>query len=170
MKFFLLFVAFITIISESFSQNTIGIPDIINYSKDVYNAGTQNRGIVQDKNGIVYFANQEGLLSFDGTYWKTYSLPNKTVVRSVAIGTDNKIYVGGQDDFGYFTPDKNGKLIFKSLKTFLSKKDFACTDIWNTVAFENNIFFRSKEKIYQWDNYTVSVYPSASEWQFLGVG
>ncbi|HYJ62704.1 MAG TPA: triple tyrosine motif-containing protein [Parafilimonas sp.] len=170
MKFLLLFIAVIITTSKSLSQNTIGIPDIISYSKDVYNAGTQNRGIVQDKNGIVYFANQEGLLSFDGTYWKTYSLPNKTIVRSVAIGTDNKIYVGGQDDFGYFTPDKKGKLIFKSLKTFLSKKDFACTDIWNTVAFGNNIFFRSKEKIYQWDNYTVSVYPSTSEWQFLGVG
>src|ERR1035438_2309313 len=93
----------------SFGQNTIGIPDIINYLKDSYNAGTQNRGIVQDKNGILYFANYEGLLSFDGTYWKTYPLPNKTIVRSVAIGKDDKIYAGGQDDFGYFSPDKNGK-------------------------------------------------------------
>ena len=97
-------------IFQSFSQNTIGIPDIINYSKSGYNAGTQNRGIVQDKNGIVYFANYEGLLSFDGNSWKTYPLPNKTIVRSVAIGKDNKIYAGGQADFGYFSPDKNGKL------------------------------------------------------------
>jgi ligand-binding sensor domain-containing protein len=155
-------------VSTAFTQNTIGIPDVINYSKDVYNAGTQNRCIVQDKNGIVYFANQEGLLSFDGTYWKTYTLPNKTIVRSLAIGEDNKIYAGGQDDFGYFSPDKNGKLVFTSLKTFLSKKDFNCTDIWNTVSFGNNIFFRSHEKIYQWDHYTVSVYPSASGWQYLG--
>src|SRR3954447_14753965 len=101
-------------------QNTIGIPDIINYPKEAYNAGTQNRSIVQDKNGIMYFANQEGLLSFDGTYWKTYPLTNKTIVRSLAIGKDNRIYVGGQDDFGYFSPDKTGKLVFKSLKTFLT--------------------------------------------------
>src|SRR5882762_6862540 len=92
------------------AQNTIGIPDIVNYSREVYSAGTQNRGIVQDKSGVLYFANYEGLLSFDGTYWKSYPLPNKTVVRSVAIGKDNKIYAGGQDDFGYFSPDKNGKL------------------------------------------------------------
>lgn len=38
-------------------KNTIGIPDIINYPKSNYNAGTQNWDIVQDKNGIVYFAN-----------------------------------------------------------------------------------------------------------------
>ncbi len=153
----------------SYSQNTIGIPDIINYPKEAYNAGTQNRGIVQDKNGIMYFANQEGLLSFDGTYWKTYPLPNKTIIRSLVIGKDNRIYVGGQDDFGYFAPDKTGKLVFKSLKTFLPEKDFFSNDVWNTVAYDDNIFFRSKGKIYQWDNHSVSVYPASSEWEFLGV-
>src|SRR5436190_17454340 len=105
---------------KSWSQNTIGIPDIINYYKSAYNAGTQNRAIVQDKKGIMYFANYDGLLSFDGSYWKLYPLPNKTIVRSVAIGPDSKIYAGGQDDFGYFSPNKNGKLVFTSLKSLLS--------------------------------------------------
>ncbi len=168
MKAGLLTVFFFVLLIKSFGQNTIGIPDIINYSKERYNAGTQNRGIVQDKNGIVYFANQEGLLSYDGTYWKTYPLPNKTIIRSVAIGKDNKIYVGGQDDFGYFTPDANGKLVYKSLKVFLPQKDFSCTDIWNTVAFGDDVFFRSKEKIYQWDTHTVSIYTASTEWEFLG--
>lgn len=158
----------VCIVFFSFGQNTIGIPDIINYPKEAYNAGTQNRGIVQDKNGIVYFANQDGLLSYDGTYWKTYPLPNKTIIRSIAIGKDNKIYVGGQDDFGCFTPDNTGKLVFRSLKKFLSRKDFSCTDIWNTVAFGDDIFFRSKEKIYQWDNHSITVYPASSEWEFIG--
>src|SRR5271156_3380746 len=104
-------------------QNTIGIPDIIHYSRDVYNAGTQNRGIVQDRNGVMYFANYLGLLSFDGNYWKNYPLPNKTVVRSVAIGKDNRIYAGGQDDFGYFSPDSSGRLVYTSLKGLLSDKN-----------------------------------------------
>src|ERR1022692_94769 len=93
---------------KAVSQNTIGIPDIINYTKSIYNAGTQNRCIAQDKNGIIYFANYEGLLTFDGTFWKIYPMPHKTVVRSLAIGSDNKIYVGSQDDFGYFSPAENG--------------------------------------------------------------
>ena len=150
-------------------QNTIGIPDIVNYSKEKYNGGTQNRGIVQDKNGIVYFANHEGLLTYDGTYWKLYPLPNKTIIRSVIIGNDDKVYVGGQDDFGYFTPDKNGRLVYTSLKTFLAPKDFYCSDIWNTISFGSDVFFRCKEKIYQWDGHAVLVYPAGSEWEFLGI-
>jgi ligand-binding sensor domain-containing protein/DNA-binding CsgD family transcriptional regulator len=163
------FVFFLLALVCSYSQNTIGIPEITNYSKDIYNAGTQNRGIVQDKNGIVYFANYEGLVSFDGTYWKTYPLPNKTVVRSVAIGKDDRIYAGGQDDFGFFSPDKNGKLVFTSLKPLLSEKNYSFTDIWNIIPYGNDVFFRSREKIFQLTNQSITVYPAASEWQFLGL-
>ncbi|MBS1661677.1 MAG: transcriptional regulator [Bacteroidetes bacterium] len=150
------------------AQNTIGIPDIINYSREAYNAGTQNRGIVQDRNGVMYFANYEGLLSFDGNYWKSYPLPNKTVVRSVAIGKDNRIYAGGQDDFGYFSPDKNGKLTFTSLKKLLSGKNYNFSDIWNIVPYGNDVFFLCREKIFQLNNNTITVYPAVSDWLFLG--
>mgnify|MGYP000443941963 FL=1 len=104
------------------SQNTIGLPDIINYSKLSYNAGLQNWDVKQDKNGIVYFANNEGLLSFDGKNWKLYPLPNKTIVRSVAIGSDHKIYVGGQDELGYFAPNANGNLVYSSLTSLIPAK------------------------------------------------
>jgi ligand-binding sensor domain-containing protein/DNA-binding CsgD family transcriptional regulator len=162
--FFLFFKFF-----QSSGQNTIGIPDIINYSKEDYNAGTQNRGIVQDKNGVIYFANQEGLLTYDGSYWRTYPLPNKTIVRSLVIGKDNKIYAGGQNDFGYFSPDKNGKLVYTSLKTLLSEKNSSFSDIWNIVSVGDGIFFMSREKIFQYTNKSITVYPAYSEWQFLGL-
>jgi ligand-binding sensor domain-containing protein len=150
------------------AQNTIGVPNIINYPKDSYHAGTQNRGVVQDRSGVMYFANYEGLLSFDGTYWNVYPLPNKTVVRSIGIGKDNRIYVGGQDDFGYFSPDNNGKLTYTSLKSLLSEKNFSFTDIWFLTAFGNDMFFMSREKIFQLNNRTLTVYPAVSDWLFLG--
>ena len=152
------------------SQNPIGIPDIINYYKSSYGAGTENRSIVEDQNGVMYFANLDGLLSFDGSSWKLYSLPNKSIVRSVAMGKDNRIYVGGQDDFGYFTPDQNGKLVFTSLKNLFSRKDYSFTNIWNIVTVGNDVFFRSKEKIFQYNGYSITVYPAPSEWAFLGLG
>lgn len=150
-----------------FSQNTIGIPDIINYTKENYNAGMQNWDIAQDKNGIIYFANNEGLLSFDGTYWRLCQLPTKTIVRSVAMNGD-KIYVGAQDDFGYFSPDKNGSLVFTSLKPLLPSKDNSFTDIWDIVLYGKSVFFRSKEKIFELNNNVITVYPATGEWKFLG--
>ena len=150
------------------SQNTIGIPDIVNYTRDAYSAGTQNRGIVQDRNGVMYFANYQGLLSFDGNYWKIYPLPNKTVVRSIAIGKDNRIYAGGQDDFGCFSPDDKGRLVYTSLKGLISGKDNSFSDIWNIVPYGNDVFFQSREKLFQLNNKTITVYPAVSHWMYLG--
>lgn len=164
--FVLLVIAFA--VSKSFSQNTIGIPDIINYTKSIYNAGTQNRCIAQDKNGVMYFANYEGLLTFDGSYWKTYPLPNKTVISSLAIAVDNKIYVGGQADFGYFSPSVNGKLTYFSLKNLLPEKNKTFTGISKTVSYGKDIFFKSRETIFQYSDNVINVYPAINDWQFLG--
>jgi len=65
---------------------------------------------------VLYFANENGLLTFDGTYWKIYPLPNKAATKSLAIDTAGRIFVGGQDEVGYFAPDHNGILNFHSLK------------------------------------------------------
>ncbi|MDB5137995.1 MAG: hypothetical protein JWP37_4598, partial [Mucilaginibacter sp.] len=154
--------------SIAFSQNPIGLPNIISYSRSDYNGGLQNRSIAQDKNGILYFANSEGLLSYDGTYWKLYPLPNKTIVRSIAIGDDNKIYVGGQNEVGYFAPDKSGNLVFTSLKSLLPEKISSFKDIWDIVSFKNKLFFRSLNHIFQLDNQSLINYQPWSQWQFLG--
>ncbi|MBX3252535.1 MAG: hypothetical protein KF862_00230 [Chitinophagaceae bacterium] len=149
------------------AQNTIGLPEIINYTKQIYQAGTQNWDICQDKNGILYFANNEGLVSFDGTYWKIYPLPNKTIVRSVAVAFDNKIYVGGQDEIGFFSPNSQGLLEYHSIKHLIPKKNRSFTDVWDIVSANNQIFFRSNTQILQLSGDRVSVYP-AGNWLFMG--
>jgi len=152
-----------------FCQNTIGFPDIINYTKQTYSAGLQNWDIKQDKNGLMYFANNEGLLTFDGITWNLYPLPNKTIVRSVEIGFDNKIYVGGQDEFGYFSPNSTGFLQYTSLTSFLSLKDKSFGDVWDIITYNKNIFFRANHKIFKLSNKSIEVYNAFSEWSLLTV-
>lgn len=152
---------------SAIGQNTIGIPNIVNYTKLAYQSGSQNWNITQDKNGIMYFANNEGLLSFDGTYWRTYPLPNKTIVRSVAISSDNKIYVGGQKEIGYFLPGKNGDLAYTSLNKLLNEKDNDFADVWNICFLDGHVFFRANKKILDYHNNKIVAYNSFN-WGFLG--
>ncbi|MEP6712283.1 MAG: triple tyrosine motif-containing protein [Ferruginibacter sp.] len=154
---------------SGFCQNTIGLPDVINYSKGTYSAGLQNWDITQDENGIIYVANNEGLLSFDGKYWGLFPLPNKTIVRSVKIGIDNRIYVGGQDEMGYFSPARNGKLQYHSIAELIPEKDRSFGDVWDIVSFKNDIFFRTSGKIFKFTNEAVSIYKAPSEWSYMGV-
>ncbi|CAN5262374.1 triple tyrosine motif-containing protein [soil metagenome] len=153
----------------AYSQNPIGLPTIVNFARGDYNGGLQNRGIAQDENGIVYFANSEGLLSFDGVYWKRYPLPNQTIVRSVAIGSGHKIYVGGQNEMGYFSPDRTGSLVYTSLKSLLPEKYRSFKDIWDITAYNGQFFFRSQNNLFQYDGKAISISRPFSQWQFLGL-
>lgn len=151
------------------AQNTIGLPDVINYSKQSYAAGLQNWDIKQDKNGIIYIANNEGLLSFDGRYWTLYPLPNRTNVRSVEVGSDNKIYVGGQDELGYFAPAENGRLVYHPLNGFIPAKDRSFGDVWDIVTYKKDVFFRTSTKIFKFSNQAVATFRASSEWSYMGI-
>jgi ligand-binding sensor domain-containing protein/DNA-binding CsgD family transcriptional regulator len=152
---------------QLFGQNTIGLPDVVNYDKQQYNAGLQNWDIKQDKNGIIYVANNEGLLTFDGKYWNLFPLPNKTIVRSIEIGSDNKIYVGGQDELGYFAPTGNGRLSYHSFTPLIDEGNKSFGDVWDIVKINQTIFFRSSSKIFKLVNGKMATYKAASEWSFM---
>ncbi len=119
--------------------------------------------------GIIYIANNEGLLSFDGKYWKLYPLPHKTIVRSIEIGADNRIYAGGQDEFGFFSPDNNGNLQYHSLVDLIPEKERSFADVWDIVAYHHDIFFRTSRRIFRLSNQTISVFFAPTEWSFLGI-
>lgn len=152
------------------AQNPISVPQIENYSSVDYRAGSQNWNIDQDKNGVMYFGNNEGLLTFDGRYWKLYPLPNKTVVRSVKIDVLGRIFVGGQNEIGYFFPDDQGMLQYHSLKDLIPVQDRQFPDIWNIVIDKGSVFFRSTTKIFQFKDKAIRVYKPEMEWTFLGIG
>jgi len=166
--FRLIIVTLLVLITQHvFAQTYIGQRKTVNYQKNTYNAGTQNWKIRQDAQGRMYFANNEGVLVFDGAYWQLYPLPNKTIVRSLEFGRDKNLYVGGQDEIGYFSPARNGQLIFTSIKHLIPKADQAFSDIWDIACQGNHVFFRTHDKIFRYSNNKVTVY-RASSWLFLG--
>jgi ligand-binding sensor domain-containing protein len=151
------------------AQNTIGLPKIINYNKTDYHGGLQTWDIEQDKNGSMYFANNEGLLTYDGTFWNVHPLPNKTIMRSLAIEPDGKIYVGGQGEIGYFFPDTHGFLRYTSLIPLLPNGQDKFADIWDIDIMGESVFFRATDRIFYLNNNTISVYAAQSAWEFMKV-
>lgn len=116
----------------------------------------------------MYAANDEGLLSFDGSFWKKYTLPGGTGVRSLAVGHDGRIYIGSQGEIGYFEPGKNGKLQYRSLNDLIPENEKDFTDIWDVVPVGNEVFFRSFRKIFQLQNDKITVFGNPA-WSFLGL-
>ncbi len=143
-----------------------GIPDIKNFSRTQYNGGTQNWQMEQDASGMQYFANNEGLLTFDGVYWQLNRLKNNVGIRSLKI-IGSKIFVGGYNEFGFFEREASGKLIYTSLTNLLSKESRPFVDfIWKIHASDNEIIFQSFEKTYHYDGKSLYQNEAPHRYQF----
>lgn len=127
----------------------LGIPPIQNFPKKAYQAGTQNWDAAQDSRGVLFFANNEGLLQFDGSRWQCHPVANKTVVRSVAIDEKGRIFVGAQSELGYFFPDLNGVLRYHSLVGLLPAERQNFEDVWDIAAVGESVFFRTNRTVFQ---------------------
>lgn len=168
MRYFYLFIFVIFINSPAHAQNPIGLPQITNFTTADYKGGSQNWDIQQDATGVMYFANNEGLLTYNGQNWNIYPVPSNTVIRSVRIGPDGKIYVGAQDDLGYFFPNSKGVLKYTSLKYLIPKADNSFADVWNISIDNGKIFFRTNAKIFELSGGKVTTFNSNPGWLFLG--
>ena len=126
----------------------VGIPNILNYPKATYEAGTQNWGIAQDPDGFMYFANNDGLLRFDGLNWDLFKVSTTSPIRSVCIDDKGTIYVGTDNDFGIFKPVSEKGPVFISLLDKLPE-DIPETDIiWKIYDTQYGIIFQSFKYIF----------------------
>ncbi|KIO53678.1 triple tyrosine motif-containing protein [Flavobacterium hibernum] len=167
-KSYFIITFFILFIIPFFGQvKNIGVPDVRNYKRNEYKGGTQNWNIGQDKNGNLYFANNNGLLQFDGSSWRKYPLPNLTSVRCLKIDDSGKIYVGGYNEFGYFQPDSKGKLKYTSLAKRVDSKKIKIIDfIWKIHSLNNQIIFQSFARAYLFKDGKLTILKAPKRFQF----
>lgn len=120
-----------------------------NYEPTVYGGGTQNWQIKQANNGWIYFANNNGLLEFDGYTWNTYSMHNR-IVRAIMFDADY-IYAGGNNLFGYYRRTDKGQLQFTSLSSQIHKSWKG--NIWEIYKIKDKVFFIDDHNVYVFKNF-----------------
>ena len=159
----LLFLLFVT--SLLGQVKNIGLPEIRNFKRTDYKGGTQNWNIDQDKNGNLYFANNNGLFQFDGSTWRKFPLPHSPDTRCLKIDPSGKIFIGGYSEFGYYKTNSKGKLEYVSLSKLVNKKkiiDF----IWKIHLFKNEVVFQSFARIYIYKNNKLKIVEAPNRFQF----
>lgn len=142
--FFMLLLSFYAVAWEQ------GKPFIHNYTPKEYKAHTQNWAIVQDYKGIMYFGNNHGVLQYDGVSWELIPLPNNSTVRSLAINSTGRIYVGGVGEFGYLEADPMGKMQYYSLIHLISDHQRNFSNIWSIQVQGSEVYFQSPEYLFHY--------------------
>ena len=146
MKSILLKLLFFFFIASQIQAQEL-LPFVENYSKSDYQGDNQIWNVAQGNDNAMYFANNHYLLRYDGVVWEKYTLPNKTIIRSIMIDGD-KIYSGSYKEFGYWYR-KEGKMhyvsITKNLRLFDEKDN---EEIWKIFKFNGSIYFQSFNDVF----------------------
>ena len=130
----------------------IGSPLVQQYTKSDYKAGNQNWSVATGKNGIMYIANADGLLVFDGQYWTLHPLPNKSTVRSVAIDSTGRIYTGGLGEFGYWEDAGYEQMRYQSISQLLDKEQQTNDEVWKIIVDGDRVLFQTFSTIYIYED------------------
>lgn len=126
------------------------LPPVLNYLPTQYGAANQNWAISQDAAGHMYFANNEGLLSYNGGQWQLYDSPNSTILRSVmAVG--DRIYTGCFMEFGFWKRNSKGLLKYESLSQNMPITLVEDEQFWNIYSLDHWVLFQSLNRIYIYD-------------------
>lgn len=166
-RYILLFMLNFSFLFTLSAQNSKGgIPYIKNYKKSEYNAATQNWAIIQDKRGVIYLGNNDGVLEFDGMNWTTYPTSNFSVVRSLAIDKDEKIWVGAYNEIGYLHADKTGKTKYVSITNLIPDKYKNFSEVWKIHISTHGIYFQSFVTIFYYDYEKIEVIGGYNDYQF----
>lgn len=124
-----------------------GLPPVKNFSPLEYRAENQNWAITQSADKVIYIANNQGLLSYNGGSFTLYPSPNETIMRSAkAVG--NRIYTGCYMEFGFWQEDPSGILSYTSLSDKIEVQLKPDEEFWNILSIEDFILFQSLKRIY----------------------
>ncbi len=139
-----------------------GIPFINNYSPSIYKAHAQNHGAVQDRRGVMYFANKSGVLEYDGSRWHLIKISGDLEAHALAVDPKGKIYVGSNGELGYLSADAQGQVTFQSLLAKIppTQRDFE--EISNILVSEGVIIFQAKRHLFLWRDGEMQVLTSNS--------
>ena len=128
------------------------LPFVANFTKSNYNGDNQVWSVAQGHDNAFYFANNHYLLRYNGVKWEKYSLPNKTIIRSVFVDGD-RLYSGSYNEFGYWKRVA-GKMTYTSLS--INKKLFTGEsineEIWKIFKHDNKIYFQSFNELFIYSN------------------
>ena len=91
---------------------------------------------------------------------------NRTAVRSLAIDSEGRVFVGAIAELGYLAPDPDGRLHYVSLADRVPLEDRDFSDIWRSYAHPDGVYFQSYERLFRWQDGEIRAWRHESPFSF----
>jgi len=149
------------------SQNTFpyGEFNTRSFGYQDYQAGVQNWDIIQNEDGYLYVANNEGILEFNGSSWIICKFQNQNHPRSFGKNESGEIFVGGINEFGKIGYNETGKPEIETLSSEIDSLNFG--DVWKTHCIGDKVFFVSRHYIFEYKDNQINTIDGPKESEIL---
>ncbi len=136
----------IFVVSNAFCQIfETGVPGFKNFSPRNYGQESQNFSVVQNKEGIMYFGNANGIMEFDNSSWHLIKIPGKPIL---TINSKNEIYYGGYNQIG--------KIVYENglpfAKIFNINKNDKFGQVEQIIAIDKDLYVVSPKHLLYFHN------------------
>ena len=139
-----------------------GAPIMRQFLPQEYKAQGQNWALIQNRRGLMYVGNNDGVLEYDGERWRLIPIANQTTARSLCIDENDRIYVGAVGEIGYLDTDKVGTTHYVSLTSRLPFEDRKFSEVWRCFVTPKGVIFTSFQKIFRVNEDEVKVWRTKS--------
>ena len=139
---------------NSFSQQFI----THHYTNKDYKGEQKIWDAKEDNYGRIWFANNEGIIRFDGNNWTLYRTP--TAARHLAFSKSGDLYIACLGDFGILEFKQDGSAAYSSLLNQNSLSD-------KKTGGDENVFIAGDDIYFYMRKHLVTVKKSGNEYQTL---
>ncbi len=151
----------IVLLAIAIGAKAQGIPFLQNFSSSQYHAHNRNFDVISGTDGIIYFANFEGLLYYDRAQWRIVHTAGTNRLTAVFRDKNNIIYTGGYHNFGRVITDHRGSISIRpyTMRNGQNVKG-EVTWIWQEKSGEIR-FLLSNQQIYRLKDKYIELAPNA---------
>ena len=139
----ILLICFLHLSKNSRSQE-YGSPYIQRIILDNYGFKNNNFSMVQDQSGVLYISNSNGILQFDGNYWRLIKFQG---IPKLAVTSNGTLFAGAQNQFGYFESDESSYRFISLLDSSQLHLD-KTEQIEKLIAFDDKVYFHTRNKLF----------------------
>jgi hypothetical protein len=121
--------------------------------------------IAQDAKGVIYYANKNGVLEFDGRNWNM--VPAQGPVFTIT-SSGNEIFAGGYNGFGKLVIGEDNTKSYQSL----SEKQPNSSQIFSSLASDGNIYFLNDHSVFVFSisaNTVIATIKAKPNEEFMGL-
>ena len=106
-----------------------------------------------DDRGILYAANEAGLVSFDGFTWRVYEAGLKRMqIQSILLLADGSWLAAGAQSLGIFRPTQNGNLSWNPILEQTKDVDSTIKGVTSLILTETGPLVITDQSVYLWQN------------------